>query len=84
MAINTLYILFLSFGIADAIDIFLVAVILYQLYKMVKGTAAVNVFIGLTLIYVVYIVSKGWWLARHLAVLMIRLIIVLLGFFQKA
>ena len=58
--VNSLYILFLSFGIVDAIDIFLVAVILYQLYKMVKGTAAVNVFIGLTLIYVVYIIVRAF------------------------
>ena len=28
----------------------------YQLYKMVKGTFAVNVFIGLALIYIVWII----------------------------
>jgi diadenylate cyclase len=54
------YILFISFGITDAIDILLVAVMLYQLYKMVKGTAAVNVFIGLALIYVVWIVVRAF------------------------
>jgi len=54
-----LFILFLSFGITEAIDIFLVAIMLYQLYKMVKGTAAVNVFIGLVLIYVVWIIVRA-------------------------
>ncbi|MES2516102.1 MAG: diadenylate cyclase CdaA [Bacteroidota bacterium] len=54
------YILFISFGITDAIDILLVAVMLYQLYKMVKGTAAVNVFIGLALIYVVWIIVRAF------------------------
>lgn len=54
------YILFLSFGITDAIDILLVAIMLYQLYKMVKGTAAVNVFIGLALIYIVWIVVRAF------------------------
>jgi len=54
------YILFLSFGITDAIDILLVAIMLYQLYKMVKGTAAVNVFIGLALIYVVWIIVRAF------------------------
>lgn len=54
------YILFLSFGITDAIDILLVAIMLYQLYKMVKGTAAVNVFIGLALIYIVWIIVRAF------------------------
>lgn len=51
---------FISFGITDAIDILLVAIILYQLYKMVKGTAAVNVFIGLALIYIVWIIVRAF------------------------
>lgn len=55
-----LYILFLSFGIIDAIDIFLVAVMLYQLYKMVKGTAAVNIFIGLASIYIFWIIVRAF------------------------
>lgn len=54
------HILFISFGITDAIDILLVAIMLYQLYKMVKGTAAVNVFIGLALIYIVWIVVRAF------------------------
>lgn len=54
------YILFLSFGIIDAIDIFLVAVMLYQLYKMVKGTAAVNIFIGLASIYIFWIIVRAF------------------------
>lgn len=58
--LNQLFILFISFGIADAIDILLVAIMLYQLYKMVKGTAAVNVFIGLALIYVVWIIVRAF------------------------
>lgn len=58
--LNQIFILFLSFGITDAIDILLVAIMLYQLYKMVKGTAAVNVFIGLALIYVVWIIVRAF------------------------
>jgi uncharacterized protein (TIGR00159 family) len=56
----SLAILFISFGLVDVIDILLVSVILYQLYKMVKGTAAVNVFVGLTLIYIVYIIVRAF------------------------
>lgn len=58
--LSQIYILFLSFGLTDVIDILLVAIMLYQLYKMVKGTAAVNVLIGLVLIYVVWIVVRAF------------------------
>lgn len=54
------FILFLSFGITDAIDIVLVAVILYLVYNLVKGTSAINIFIGLALIYVAYIVVRAF------------------------
>ncbi len=58
--LNHLFILFISFGITDAMDIFLVAIMLYQLYKMVKGTAAVNILIGLALIYIFWIVVRAF------------------------
>lgn len=58
--ITQLHILFMNFGLTDAIDVFLVAIVLYQLYKIVKGTAAVNVFIGLLLIYTVWIVVRAF------------------------
>jgi diadenylate cyclase len=51
---------FITFGITDAIDILLVAVILYLAYNLVKGTSAINIFIGLALIYFVYIVLKAF------------------------
>jgi diadenylate cyclase len=57
---KSLYILFLSFGITDAIDIVLVAIILYLVYNLVKGTPAINIFIGLALIYVAYIVVRAF------------------------
>src|ERR1043165_9540621 len=52
--------LFLSFGITDAIDIVLVAIILYLVYNLVKGTAAINIFIGLALIYVANIIVRAF------------------------
>ncbi len=54
------FILFLSFGITDAVDILLVAVILYLAYNLVKGTSAVNIFIGLAFIYFAYIIIKAF------------------------
>lgn len=57
--IPALHILFITFQLTDAIDILLVAIMLYQLYKLVKGTAAVNIFVGLALIYVVWILVRA-------------------------
>ena len=36
------------------IDIILVAILIYQLYKLVKGTVAINIFIGLAAIYLLW------------------------------
>ncbi|HPT53199.1 MAG TPA: TIGR00159 family protein, partial [Bacteroidales bacterium] len=33
----------IHFGIADVIDILLVSIIIYQLYKLLKGTAAIRI-----------------------------------------
>ena len=38
---------FLEFNILDIVDIFLVAILLYQLYKLIKGTVAIKIFIGI-------------------------------------
>ncbi len=51
---------FLTFGLTDIIDILLVAIILYLAYNLVKGTSAINIFIGLTFIYFTYIVFKAF------------------------
>ena len=42
---------FLKIGLTEIIDIVLVALLIYQLYKLVKGTVAINIFIGLATIY---------------------------------
>ena len=55
-----IFINFISFGIVDAIDILLVAIILYLSYNLVKGTSAVTIFIGLSLIYMASIVIKAF------------------------
>ena len=48
---------FWDFGIVDFIDVFLVAILLYYLYKLVKGTVAINIFIGIIIIYSVWKVT---------------------------
>ncbi|ALJ04533.1 hypothetical protein APS56_04980 [Pseudalgibacter alginicilyticus] len=44
----------LKFKIVDIIDVILVALLLYYIYKLVKGTVAINIFIGIIIIYGVW------------------------------
>lgn len=54
------FIQFITFGITDVIDIILVAIILYIVFNLVKGTSAVNIFIGIAFIYVAYIIINAF------------------------
>ncbi len=45
---------FIEFRILDAVDILLVAFMLYQLYRLIKGTVAINIFIGVAAIYIIW------------------------------
>ncbi|MBC9797601.1 diadenylate cyclase [Sinomicrobium weinanense] len=49
---------FLNFTIIDIIDIVLLAFLLYYVYKLVKGTVAVNIFIGFGIIYLIWRVTE--------------------------
>ncbi len=42
---------FLDFGVTDVIDILLVAILLYYFYRLVRGTVAINIFIGIVIIW---------------------------------
>jgi diadenylate cyclase len=50
---------FLRFGWIDAADVLLVTVLLYQLYKLLRGSVALNVALGLVLLYLLYLVVKA-------------------------
>ena len=52
--------LFITFQFIDAIDVLLVAFLLYQMYNIVKGTPAVSIFTGIFFIYVVWIVVRAF------------------------
>jgi diadenylate cyclase len=49
---------FLTIRLLDIVDIILVALLIYFLYKLLKGTIAANIFIGLILIYFLWLVVK--------------------------
>ncbi len=64
---------FLTVRLLDIIDILLVAFLLYKLYDLLKGGVAMNIFIGLVSIYIL------WWLC--VKVLDMQLLGALLGQF---
>ena len=45
---------FLDFSFLDFLDIILVATLLYYIYKLLKGTVAINIFIGIALIVLIW------------------------------
>lgn len=50
---------FLDVSWVDLIDIGLVAILLYQIYKMIRGSLAVSIFLGLLSLYLVYLIVSA-------------------------
>ncbi len=50
---------FITLRFLDILDIFLVAFLLYQVYRLIKGTVAFNIVIGLFSLYLVWLVVKA-------------------------
>ena len=50
---------FITIRFLDILDIFLVAVLLYQLYRLIKGTLAFNIVIGLFSLYLFWLVVRA-------------------------
>ena len=65
---------FLSFKITDALDILLVAFLLYYVYRLLKGSVAINIFIGLVIVW-------GFWNVTRL--LEMKMISNLVGGFMQ-
>ena len=49
---------FIDFKIIDAIDIAVVALLLMQLYRLIRGTVALTIFLGIGIIYLMWIVVR--------------------------
>src|SRR5690606_32089621 len=49
---------FLDLRLLDIIDIILVALIIYYVYNLIRGTIALNILLGLVIIYAVYLVVR--------------------------
>lgn len=50
---------FLDFSFLDALDILLVAILLYYVYKLVKGTVAINIFLGIAIIFLIWKLTEA-------------------------
>ncbi|MGI6340087.1 MAG: diadenylate cyclase CdaA [Bacteroidales bacterium] len=49
----------LNLSFLDVVDIVLVAIILFQLYRLIRGTAALSIFLGIFFIYLFWLVVKA-------------------------
>ena len=49
----------ISLGILDVVDILLVAYLLYRLYAMIRGTTAMAIFIGISVVYAFWLVVRA-------------------------
>lgn len=50
---------FLEVSWVDFIDIGLVAILLYQVYKLIRGSIAVNIFLGILALYLIYLIVRA-------------------------
>ncbi len=50
---------FLGFRFLDLIDIILVAIVIYQIYKLIKGTIAIHIFIGAFSLIITWLLVKA-------------------------
>lgn len=63
-----------DFGIKDFIDIFLVAVMLYYIYRLMKESRSLNVFIGIMVFIIVWLFVSGILEMRLLGSIMDKLV----------
>ncbi len=50
---------FLEVSWVDLVDIGLVSVLLFQVYKLIRGSIAVNIFLGILALYLVYLIVRA-------------------------
>lgn len=50
---------FIHIGIVDIIDIFLVALMFYYLYRVSRGTSAFSIIVGVVMLYLMYVVVRA-------------------------
>lgn len=56
--VSSLKLSFINFTIIDAIDIFVVALLLWQIYRAIRGTAALTIFVGIFIVYIIWVTVR--------------------------
>lgn len=51
--------LFISFQFVDFVDIFLVGLLMYEIYKLIRGTAGMHVFWGIFIFYIIWLIVRA-------------------------
>ncbi|SRR5574344_1291594 len=51
--------LFITFQFVDFVDIFLVGLLLYEVYKLIRGTAGMNIFFGILAFYIIWLIVRA-------------------------
>ena len=64
----------ISFGIKDVIDILLVAFLLYYIYRLMKRSSAANIFTGIIIFILVWIVVSQIFSMRLLGTILDKLV----------
>lgn len=50
---------FLDVSWVDLVDIGMVSILLYQVYKLIRGSIAVNIFLGILALYLIYLIVRA-------------------------
>ena len=64
----------ISFGLKDFIDILLVATLLYYIYRLMKRSSAANIFSGIIIFIIMWIVVKQFFNMRLLGTILDKLV----------
>jgi uncharacterized protein (TIGR00159 family) len=59
MILKSLFPSFITFTWIDSIDIILVSILLFQFYRIVKGSVAINIFAGILSVYFLWLIVKA-------------------------
>lgn len=60
---------FFTVTIWDVLDVIIVSLLLYQIYKLLKGTIAFNIFVGIVALFII------WWLVGFLKMDLLNMIL---------
>jgi len=77
---------FIDISFLDILDILLVAILLYYIYKLLKGTVAINIFLGIAFIFLIWKITEALkmeMLSRILGYLLSGGVIALIIVFQQ-